>query len=308
MRRRTWIAAAIVALSITSVTVPATAQPGTSPRPSGDVTGDGRSDITARTSDGRLVVYPQIDGGNFGAPVTIGYGWRDVNYHWISTARADGSGSSDVVAADLDGNLWLYPNAGFNGISTLRQREIAGKNFWDWADGWGKAVIRTVRSDGIDDIEKIYASDNETSLYLFQNKLVPGDGHFEQQLGVDRESKGRVVWTQYSEVPGSVTRGQYRDRIVEYANGRLAVQKLEFEGNTGRYREITLGWGWDTLDSLMLKEISGDGIPDILGRRKSDGALVAYVHSGQFNESNAYNTYLPPRVLSWGWYTVDQIS
>ncbi|MDX8029894.1 hypothetical protein SK803_06700 [Lentzea sp. BCCO 10_0856] len=307
MRRRTWIAAAVVALSVTGLAVPATAEPGTSPRPSGDVTGDGKSDITARTSDGRLVVYPQIDGGNFGAPVTIGYGWRDVNYHWIATARADGAGPSDVVAADLDGNLWLYPNAGFNGISTLRQREIAGKNFWYWADGWGKAVIRTVRGDGLDDIEKIYASDNETSIYHFQNKLVYGVDHFEQ-FSIDRESKGRVVWTQYSEVPGSVTRGQYRDRIVEYANGRLAVQKLEFENSVGRYREITLGWGWDTLDSLMLKEISGDGIPDLLGRRKSDGALVAYLHSGRFDESDVYNTYLAPRVLSTGWYTVDQIS
>lgn len=308
MRRRTWVAAAIAALSIAGITVPATAQPGTSPRPSGDVTGDGRSDITARTSDGRLVVYPQIDGGNFGAPVTLGYGWRDVNYHWIATARADGAGSSDVVAADHDGKLWLYPNAGFNGVSTLRPREIAGKNFWYWADGWGKAVIRTLRDDGIDDIEKIYASENETSIYLFQNTLVPGESHFDQQFAVNRESKGGVVWTQYSEIPGSVTRGPHRDRLVAYANSRLAVQKYESEGNTGRTREITLGWGWDTLDSLMLKEISGDGIPDILGRRKSDGALVAYVHSGQFNESNAYNTYLPPRVLSWGWYTVDQIS
>lgn len=306
--RRTWIAAAVVALSAAGVAVPASAQPSVTPLPSGDLTGDGKSDIVARHADGRLVVYPQTNGTFAEHPVTIGYAWHSADYHWISTARIDAGGPSGVLAADTDGNLWAYSNLGYDGAETLGPREHSGTGYRHWPDGWGQASIRTVRTDGLDDIERIYASDGETSIYHYKNENVPGVDRY-QYFGVDRESKGKVAWTKYSEVPGSVTRGKYRDRLVGYADGRLAVQFLEFEGNTGRYREVTIGHGWQTLDSWMLKEISGDGIPDIVARRLSDGALVAYVHSGSWSESNPNATYLqPPRVLGWGWQTVDQIS
>lgn len=304
--RRTWVAAALVALSVVVVPVPAHAQPGTT-LPSGDVTGDGRSDITARTRDGRLVVYPQQANGTFGAPVTIDYGWHSVNYHTIMTARVDGTGASDVLAADTDGKLWYYQNTSTTSTPKLRVREHTADGYWGWPDGWGKPEIVDYRADGLDDVDKIYASGNETSIHHFINEGRSGLDRYES-LGHDRMERGTAVWTKYSEIPGSVTRGRFRDRLIGYADGTLVVRIFYVDGTTGRHREIPIGSGFDALDSVMLKEISGDGIPDILARRTSDGALVAYVHSGQFDENNAQATYLPPRVLDWGWNTVDQLS
>ena len=81
---------------------------------SGDVTGDGRSDMIARTPDGKLSLY--TNGGSNTAPyatgILIGTSWQ--SFRWFLAGDVTGDGRADLVAAGSDGNLTLYTNGGSN--------------------------------------------------------------------------------------------------------------------------------------------------------------------------------------------------
>ena len=308
MNRRALTAAVVLALLACTTSAPASAQPSTPVAdvtgPIGDVTGDGRSDITARTGDGRLVVYPQVDGG-FGAPVTINHGWGGMS--WIATGRFDANGGSDVLAIDGNGDLWLYPNGGFDGVNTLRPREHDGTRD-NWLFFSGVPFVTEYQVDGFDDVEILHPTTvlGRTRFDQVFNTGFPGLDRFTYSGWNTGDVPGDVVWTRYSEHPGSVMGDDQRDRLFVYDDGRLAV--AYFDRATGGHPQIVLGHGWNTLDSLMIKDVNGDGVEDVLGRRINDGALVVYEHRGSFDPQRPLETYRPARVLSWGWNTVSQIS
>jgi GH25 family lysozyme M1 (1,4-beta-N-acetylmuramidase) len=81
---------------------------------SGDVTGDGRSDMVARKPDGTLWLY--TNGGSNTAPYAtgtlIGTSWQ--NFRWFLTGDVTGDGRDDIIAAGSDGRLTLYTNGGSN--------------------------------------------------------------------------------------------------------------------------------------------------------------------------------------------------
>nr|WP_237555108.1 FG-GAP-like repeat-containing protein [Streptomyces sp. SID4948] len=66
----------------------------------GDLTGDGRPDLLARTPSGALFRYADNDAGGFTAPVKIGTGWNAYNL-------LTGS-SGQLYARDSTGTLWRF--------------------------------------------------------------------------------------------------------------------------------------------------------------------------------------------------------
>ncbi|MFC9731374.1 FG-GAP-like repeat-containing protein [Streptomyces roseolus] len=98
----------------------------------GDYTGDGKTDLLARHSDGTLYLYPgtgnYVDDGVLGARITVGSGW---NMHKliVSTGDNNGDGRTDLIAADTTGLLWLYKGTG-NPSVPLAARVQIGTGGW----------------------------------------------------------------------------------------------------------------------------------------------------------------------------------
>jgi hypothetical protein len=96
----------------------------------GDFSGDGRPDVLARHSDGRLLMYRGNGAGGWatGAAEVVGGGWQGF------TALAgggdfSGDGHADVLARQPDGSLLLYRGNGASGWITGSGERIGG--------GWG---------------------------------------------------------------------------------------------------------------------------------------------------------------------------
>ncbi|GIH13392.1 GH25 family lysozyme [Rugosimonospora africana] len=86
----------------------------------GDLNSDGKADLVARDSSGKLWLYPRSSGvnaGTFSGPILLGVGWNLMNS--ISLGDVNGDGRTDLVARDNRGVLWLYPNSGGAGVYTL---------------------------------------------------------------------------------------------------------------------------------------------------------------------------------------------
>ncbi len=75
----------------------------------GDFTGDGRSDIVARTPGGALSLYAGtgVAGAPFKAPVHLGGGWN-AYVRLAAPGDIDGDGRADLLAVDSRGDLYRY--------------------------------------------------------------------------------------------------------------------------------------------------------------------------------------------------------
>ncbi|MGW8768652.1 FG-GAP repeat domain-containing protein [Streptomyces sp. NPDC055815] len=77
----------------------------------GDLTGDGRTDLLARTSAGELWLYADNGAGTFKPRVRIGVGWQAYNT-LVGVGDLNGDKAGDLLARDTAGVLWRYYGTG----------------------------------------------------------------------------------------------------------------------------------------------------------------------------------------------------
>jgi hypothetical protein len=79
----------------------------------GDVTGDGKADLIARSTTGVLYLYPGTGSATtpFAAKAQIGSGWNMHNA-LVGVGDVTGDGRADLIARDTKGNLWEYKGTG----------------------------------------------------------------------------------------------------------------------------------------------------------------------------------------------------
>lgn len=116
----------------------------------GDLSGDGRADLMARDTHGRLWYYASQDSLTqpFRSRVQVGTDWN-IYDQLIGAAGFDGSARASLLARDLQGRLWVYDG---NADGTLAGRRQIGTGWGmynqllglDWnGDGHGDIVGRT---------------------------------------------------------------------------------------------------------------------------------------------------------------------
>ncbi len=93
----------------------------------GDFDGDGNSDLVARTTDGRLWMYPGTGTGRLDPRIQIGTGWNSMSAIF-SPGDLNGDTNPDVIARDGDGRLLLYPG---NGTGRLLSPQVIGNSGWN---------------------------------------------------------------------------------------------------------------------------------------------------------------------------------
>ncbi|MGW6975289.1 FG-GAP-like repeat-containing protein [Streptomyces sp. NPDC054952] len=94
---------------------------------SGDVNGDGRVDVLARSTDGRL--YLLLGTGNSAAPFgprqDLGAGWNAYN-KLATVSDASGNGTTDLIAIDASGQGYRYDGQGAYGGKFKPRASLGG--------------------------------------------------------------------------------------------------------------------------------------------------------------------------------------
>ncbi|MDF6043406.1 VCBS repeat-containing protein [Streptomyces sp. JH14] len=83
----------------------------------GDLTGDGRTDLVARTPAGELWLYADNGAGKLAPRVKIGNGWQIYNTV-IGVGDLNGDKFGDLLARDTAGVLWRYNGTGKGTFAT----------------------------------------------------------------------------------------------------------------------------------------------------------------------------------------------
>jgi surface antigen len=114
----------------------------------GDFSGDGKADVMAVLSDGRLALFPgNGKSGWKGSRVTVATGFQTAKLVF-SPGDFDGDGHSDVIAVWPDGTVTLYAGNGTKGFLDPEGTTIAT----GWTDVTGMTGRGDVTGDGLTDV------------------------------------------------------------------------------------------------------------------------------------------------------------
>ncbi len=266
----------------------------TPPRPpapsaSNDVDGDWRDDLLARESaTGRLWLY-RGNGATTGTPflprtVSGASGWNGMNV--IETpGDLTGDGRVDLLARDTAGVLWLYPGRGGTWGTRIR---IGG----GWEVMRSIAGVGDLTGDGRPDVVARQSSNG--TLYLY-----PGTG----RGGFSARRTLATGWSGYDRVVGmgDVTANGVPDIVVrEASTGRLYLYRGLDNGTLGT--RALIGTGWNTMSLFTAPgDLTSDGIPDLVTRATSGGAL--WLYPGRTDGS-----FAPRRQIGSGWQVMSALA
>ncbi|MFE4637661.1 FG-GAP repeat domain-containing protein [Streptomyces sp. NPDC056773] len=148
----------------------------------GDVTGDGKADLMARSaSTGKLYVYANNGAGGFKARTLAGSGFGAYK-RLISAGDLDGDGKNDLLALDASNELWRF---GGTGAGTFKPRALV---FKDWGTTY-KDVVGGLDLSG-DGRADLISLDKEGRAWLNKGN---GKGGFENRTQVGKATNWSYV-------------------------------------------------------------------------------------------------------------------
>jgi len=191
----------------------------------GDLTGDGRPDLLARTPAGELYLYRGQAGGTLGARVKVGTGWQGFDQLNI-TRDLTGDNRPDVLARTPAGVLFLYKGQG-NGTFGSRTQIGTGWNTYN-------QIIAGGDYDG-DGVSEVLARAYNGDLYGYSAN---GKG------GLGARVKLASGWNVMGQVANSGSAGVYGKSHLFVRNDN-GIQYYAYNGKGGfspRYVYSTEQW------------------------------------------------------------------
>jgi FG-GAP-like repeat/Tachylectin len=234
-----------------------------------DWSGDGKADVLAIDSAGKLLLYGGTGAGTFarGGGQAIGTGWGGFTA-LLSPGDWSGDGKPDLLARTSDGLLLLYRGNGTGGFSGSGQQI---------GTGWGGlSALITPRDWNGDGHPDLLARTSEGALLMYRGN---GAGGFLQPTAQVIGPSGWQVFTALLG-PTDWSGDGKPDLIARDAAGKLFMYRGNGAGGfvTGQREQI--GTGWQGFTALFGGgDFSGDGRPDLIAR-DGDGLLFMYRGDG----------------------------
>ncbi|MFE5998804.1 FG-GAP-like repeat-containing protein [Streptomyces sp. NPDC056454] len=224
-----------------------------------DFNGDGKADLLAISSvDEFLYAYPGDGKGKFGKGVQVSPGkWTGMRL--LATTDFTGDGKADILAVHNNGNLYLYPGNGKNGVTGS---SVAGS-------GWqGMRIIAAADFNG-DKKGDLVAAHTNGNLYFYAGK---GSNFAAGTVSGSGWGGMRLL------VAGDFNNDGKPDIYAVHNNGSLNLYTGKGDGtfNGG----IKTGDGWQSMRLVDAADFNGDGKTDLIAVH-TNGNIFAYPGNGK---------------------------
>jgi FG-GAP-like repeat len=256
----------------------------------GDLNGDGKPDLLARSTSG-LFFYPGKGSASspFGARLQVGGpGWSQFN-QLVGVGDFNGDGIGDLVARNSTG-LWLYAGSGTAATPFASKTQIGGT-------GWNQynQIVGGGDYDG-NGTQDLLARTYGGALYLYEGN---GNGTFDPS----RQTIGSPWGDVQQFAGGGANPSDGKDGVMANTPGG----SLYFYNGTGTgslYAKQSVGTGFDRSEIRLyhVSSLTDDGVSDLIGKDLYDGQLynLADYASGYVLAagSKSYNLVVGPGDLS----------
>ncbi|MFD8015502.1 FG-GAP repeat domain-containing protein [Streptomyces sp. NPDC058955] len=288
----------------------------------GDVNGDGRADVIARTPAGQLYVY--IATGDLTKPlgtrILVGSGWGAYD-QLVGLGDANGDGKGDLYARDTTGTLWFYLGTGdktkpfatrksigggwnvytqlvAGGDGSLLGRDLGGTLYYYAPNGNGTLAGRIKASETAAWSDAAQIANSGTIPYLGRDgvhALTSGGSWYWYQNTTTGKLAPRLAIDEENSFPGENIFGvSSMNNDGSSDLGHITSGYFFIDGEE-------IGAGWNIYNSVVGPgDLTGDGKGDIIARDKSG---VLYLYKG-----NGLGTSLATRVkVGTGWQIYNKI-
>ena len=199
----------------------------------GDVSGDLRSDLLARHTDGTMWLFPGLTHGTFEPRRQVGSGWGAMTA-LATPSDMDLDGRAKLLARRSNSTLHLYSFTSTGGL-TYRRQVGSGWNGISWMIGMGD-LNRNRRGDTVGvnrDNGCLYAYTTTTAVTL------------------GRATKVGCGWQgmTYLTSPGDLNRDGLGDLVARASNGALWFYQGRVGG--GVRSGIQVGSGWNDMEAII---------------------------------------------------------
>ncbi|WP_223279747.1 FG-GAP repeat domain-containing protein [Streptomyces sp. SDr-06] len=271
----------------------------------GDVTGDGKTDLMARTPSGDLYLYPgtgSVSGSPYGDRIKIGTGWG-IYDQVVGASDMDGDGIADVVARTPGGDLYFYPGSG-NAAAPLKDRVKIGT-------GWG-IYNQILSQDDTTGYADIIARDAAGTFWFYaptgkgglSDRSQMGTGWSAVTLAntggnpafgkadlmaLDTQGSLYYYWAKGN---GTMADRQLLSDVGGWAGADISfASSLRSDSRWGTLLELggghlyvaghDMGAGWDAFNGIAgVGDLTGEGNGDLLARG-NNGHMYLYPGNGQ---------------------------
>jgi hypothetical protein len=199
----------------------------------GDWSGDGKPDLLARTSDGKLLMYRGNGAGGFvsEARPQIGSGWQGFTALLVP-GDFSGDGRGDILARKSDGALLMYRGNAKGGFVTGTGETVGS--------GWQGFTALLAPGDWSGDRKAdVLARTSDGKLLLYRGNGDSGFAGGAQQIGSGWQVFNALI------AGGDFSGDGKPDILARDANGLLFMYRGNGSGGfvTGQREQIGSGWG-----------------------------------------------------------------
>ncbi|MFE4335639.1 FG-GAP-like repeat-containing protein [Streptomyces sp. NPDC056831] len=223
-----------------------------------DFNSDGKADLlTVDAADDFLYVQPGDGTGKFGQRVKVSPGkWTGMRL--LSVTDFTGDGKADILAANVNGNLYLYPGNGNNGVTGSSIPR----------GGWNTIGIMAAADFNGDQKGDVIGVSENGNLYFYAGKGTTFAAAVEASTGWPNM---RAV------VAGDFTGDGKADAYAIHNSGALYL--YTGKGNGTFSGAVQSGSGWQSMRLVSGGDFNGDGKADIVAIN-DNGSIYAYPGKG----------------------------
>ena len=239
-----------------------------------DMNGDGRSDLIARDSTGRLFLYPGDGRGGWGTRAQIGSGWSSMT-GIFSPGDFTGNGTPDLLAHTATGALVAYEGRGSAYLASAGTVGSGWQSLLTKASPGVAVTAPRALPAGFGNVDAQVGNDVVALTSTGELRLYGGNG-----AGSWRSSK--VIATGWSPTDKIISLGDFT------GDGRSDLGRIDSSGVLSLYpaegvgfgQPIRIGHGWGGFAQLIGGvDFDGDRKPDVIAVR-ADGTMWLYRGNG----------------------------
>ncbi|WP_328720023.1 FG-GAP-like repeat-containing protein [Streptomyces sp. NBC_00247] len=218
-----------------------------------DFNSDGKADLlTVDAADNYLYVQPGDGTGAFGRRVKVSPGkWSGMRM--LAVADYTGDGKADILAANVNGNLYLYPGNGANGVTGSSVPR----------GGWNTIGLMAAADFNGDKKGDVVGVSGNGNLYFYAGQGTTFAAATEASTGW---ANMRAV------VAGDFTGDGKADAYAIHDSGALYLYTGKGDGTFNGATQT--GQGWQGMRLVSGADFNGDGRTDIIAINNNRGVYV----------------------------------